>query len=201
MAADKKGAIERQAILIFEDEANVCLCPPVRRTWSPRGVTPILRALASREKINMVGGLAWDTHTDQCQLLFQFQYPAVNGEAIAHYLGLVKQHFHQPTGRPVVVIWDNLSAHESVLVKECIQQEADWLTVHPLPSYAPELNPQEYVWSAIKGKDTANSCPNDLQELKALMEAADIRIANDQEILKGCLRASGLFKEGSDVPA
>lgn len=200
MAADKKGAIEQKAVLIFEDEANVCLSPPVRRTGSPRGVTPILRPLASREKINMVGGLAWDTHTDQCQLLFQFQYPAVNGEAIVHYLGLVKQHCHEPTGRPVVLIWDNLRAHESIRVKEHLHQEADWLTVHNLPSYAPELNPQEYVWSAIKGKDVANSCPNDLQELTALMEAADVRLANDQKILKGCLRASGLFKEWSEVP-
>jgi hypothetical protein len=47
VATDQKGARTKSAWLVVFDESGVSLIPPVRRTWSVRGRTPILRT-ASR---------------------------------------------------------------------------------------------------------------------------------------------------------
>jgi hypothetical protein len=55
-----KGARAESAWLAFFDESGISLIPPVRRTWSPRGRTPILRTPILRTPI----GAAWKAHSD-----------------------------------------------------------------------------------------------------------------------------------------
>jgi transposase len=43
-----------------------------------------------------------------------------------------------------------LNTHTSAVMRAFIGAHS-WLTVFQLPSYAPELNPAEGKWSAIKG--------------------------------------------------
>jgi len=66
----------------------------------------------------------------------------------ADYAGLLDA-THQQLGTPVVPMWDNLSRHSSADMCKLLDKR-DWLTVFQLPSYAPELNPVEWVWSPIK---------------------------------------------------
>lgn len=47
-----------------------------------------------------------------------------------------------------VVIWDNLGAHRSVIVREAV--EARGATLLFLPPYSPDMNPIEKCWSKIK---------------------------------------------------
>lgn len=47
-----------------------------------------------------------------------------------------------------VVIWDNLGAHRSAVVREAV--EARGATVVFLPPYSPDFNPIERCWSKIK---------------------------------------------------
>jgi transposase len=51
------------------------------------------------------------------------------------------------------------------IVKEHTDQQ-DWLTVERFPAYAPELNPVEYLWSSVKGKDVANLCSDALWQVE-----------------------------------
>jgi hypothetical protein len=56
---------------------------------------------------------------------------------------------HLQLGTPVVWCWDNLNVH---LVKELTDfatEHRDWLRVFQMPSYAPELNPAEGIWSLL----------------------------------------------------
>ncbi len=55
---------------------------------------------------------------------------------------------HQQMGGPIILIWDNLATHLVRPLGEFIEK-ADWLTVVQLPSYAPDLNPQEGIWSLL----------------------------------------------------
>jgi transposase len=48
-----------------------------------------------------------------------------------------------------VLVWDGLSAHKSPPIRAAVAARP-WLRVYQLPSYAPELNPVEKVWSAMK---------------------------------------------------
>lgn len=56
---------------------------------------------------------------------------------------------HQQLGGPIVLVWDNLGGHTSARMRELVAARR-WLRVYQLPSYAPELNPVESVWSHLK---------------------------------------------------
>src|ERR1700760_4998479 len=49
--------------------------------------------------------------------------------------------------KPVHLVVDGLPAHKTKLVKDYVASSNGLLTLHFLPGYAPELNPDELVWS------------------------------------------------------
>jgi transposase len=48
-----------------------------------------------------------------------------------------------------VLVWDNLNVHLTYGIRQFIDRQ-DWLTVYQLPSYAPDLNPVEGIWSLLR---------------------------------------------------
>lgn len=54
-------------------------------------------------------------------------------------------------GGPIVLVWDNVRLHLTAGMREFIDANAEWLTVFQLPTYAPDLNPQEGCgrWSSV----------------------------------------------------
>ncbi|CAM5302113.1 hypothetical protein SHIRM173S_00937 [Streptomyces hirsutus] len=66
---------------------------------------------------------------------------------------------HQQLGGPIVLVWDNVRLHLTRSMREFIEKNADWLTVFQLPTYAPDLNPQEGIWSLVKRRRSATSRP------------------------------------------
>jgi hypothetical protein len=56
---------------------------------------------------------------------------------------------HQQLGGPIVLVWDNLTAHHDTVMQKLITARS-WLTVYRFPTYAPELNPVEGVWANLK---------------------------------------------------
>jgi putative transposase len=124
-------------------------------------------------------------------LLLQFQETPINEHSVIQAIGALHEQVHGC----VVIGWDGLPAHRSKLVKAYIQQNQDWLTVERLPAYAPDLNPPEYAWSAIKGKDTANLCPDSLAQIEDAVLGAQQRFRGDKQILLGFLNASPLFHD------
>src|SRR5260370_5929920 len=45
----------------------------------------------------------------------------------------------------LLVVWDGLPQHRARLVTEFIRAHRGRLAIQPLPDYAPELNPVEYI--------------------------------------------------------
>ena len=52
--------------------------------------------------------------------------------------------------KPVHLVLDGLPAHKTILVKDYVASTKGMLSLHFLPGYAPELNPDEMVWSHMK---------------------------------------------------
>jgi len=52
--------------------------------------------------------------------------------------------------KPVHLVVDGLPAHKTKLVKRYVESPKGRLTLHFLPGYAPELNPDELVWSVLQ---------------------------------------------------
>ena len=52
--------------------------------------------------------------------------------------------------QPIHLVLDSLPAHKTALVKKFVASTEGRLTLHFLPGYAPDLNPDELVWSHVK---------------------------------------------------
>ena len=59
--------------------------------------------------------------------------------------------------KPVHLVVDGLPAHKTALVKNYVASTNGMLTLHFLPGYAPELNPDELVWSHMKRTGVARA--------------------------------------------
>jgi transposase len=102
---------------------------------------------------------------------------------------------HAQLGAPIVLVWDNLPAHHARLTQKFITAHADWLTVYPLPSYAPELNPAEGVWAHLKTGVLVNLAAHGLDHLVAVIKTALKRIQYRARLIEGFLAGAELSLE------
>ncbi len=62
-----------------------------------------------------------------------------------------------------------------------------WVEIEWLPSYAPELNPTEQVWTRSKYADLANFLPEGTQELKRSVRCSLRHTSQQQHLLRSFL--------------
>ncbi|MFC5901583.1 transposase [Streptomyces zhihengii] len=92
---------------------------------------------------------------------------------------------------PIVLVWDNLRTHLVEPMRQFIADHADWLTVFQLPSYSPDLNPQEGIWSLVK-RDIGNLAAADLGQITRAVKRKLIMVQYRPEVINGCLAGTGL---------
>lgn len=120
------------------------------------------------------------------KLFLRSKRGSVNKQAVRRFLGELKKH----TAGKLLLLWDGLPAHRAKIVSEFIIENRRWLRVERFPAYAPECNPVEYLWSALK-KHAGNARP-DLGALAKEARKARRRFTNEK-LLSGFLRASHLY--------
>jgi transposase len=189
VAADQKGAAAESAWLVFFDESVVSLIPPVRRTWSPRGRTPILRHRFGWKKASMAAALGYRPDGSAARLCFHLQQPSYNTDRL---IGVLEQLAGFYAGQRVVLIWDGLSVHWSTRMRAFLDSQRDWLTVERLPAYAPELNAVEYLWANLKDLELANLPTTSLAEVADATEQGVQRICKRDSLVVGFLAHTGL---------
>jgi transposase len=189
VAADQKGARAESAWLVFFDESAVSLIPPVRRTWSPRGQTPILRHRFGWKKASMAAALGYRPDGTAARLCFHLQEPSYDTDRLIGVLEQLEQFY---AGQRVVLIWDGLSAHWSTKMRAFLDSQHDWLTAERLPAYAPELNPVEGLWANLKDLELANRPTTTLAEVADATEQGIQRICKSDSLVVGFLAHTGL---------
>lgn len=143
--------------LVFLDESGLLLLPMVRRTWSRRGHTPVLRHVdGRRKKVSAIAALCVSPDRREVRLYFQLLVDAnFNAVAVRGFLKQLARHLRQP----LLLLWDRAKIHGG-LETQVLLDVLDWREFY-FPPYAPELNPVEYVWSYLKTKPLANlACPD-----------------------------------------
>ena len=166
LAPGKKNARRQHAWLVFEDESGLSQLPVVRRTWAPRGQTPVLRhTLNDWQRISVAAVLAFRWDGRRVRLYFQTRPSPYRGPAVVHFLRALRRHFHR---QRAILLWDGLPAHRGRVVQHHLATQRHWLTIERLPAYAPELNPVEALWGNVKGQECANLCAPDRPGLAAL---------------------------------
>jgi DDE superfamily endonuclease len=189
MAQDQKGARAKSAWIVFFDESAVSLIPPVRRTWSPRGHTPILRHRFGWKKASMAAALGYHASGQGARLCFHLQQPSYDTDTL---IGVLEQLAGFYAGHKVVLIWDGLSAHWSTKMRAWLDSQHDWLTVERLPAYAPELNAVEYLWANLKDVELANLPTTTLAEVADATEQGIQRVCKSDSLIVGFLAHTGL---------
>jgi transposase len=130
------------AMIFFLDEAGFQSDAPLGRTYGLKGHPPVVTTSGQRQSINVISavnarGEFWAaTYTGK-----------LNAEAFVAFL----QNFLSGRRGKVFLVVDGHPAHKANIVKRYIQSLEGRLELHLLPPYAPDLNPDEFVWSYMKG--------------------------------------------------
>jgi len=112
------------------------------RGYSPKGQTPVAYAVGGkREKLSMIS-----TVTNQGKTRWMIIEEAFNSDRLIEFLeALIKD-----ADRKVFLILDNLRVHHSKPVKAWLEDHEEQMEVFYLPSYSPELNPDERLNADLK---------------------------------------------------
>jgi transposase len=172
---------------VFLDESGFLLIPNVLRTWAPRGKTPILRCADRWKKISAISAISISPRRRRISLYAHF-HPEKNIKSpeVAQFLGHLLKHLRGP----VVLLWDSGTPHKGAAAREFIRKHPRLHCYH-FPGYAPELNPDEFIWYSLK-RALSNSVPRDLRHLKQLLHAPLQRVRQSQKLLWSCIHASDL---------
>ena len=186
------------AYVCFEDEAGQNLRPPKARTWAPRGRTPVVRVSGKGSGRVSVAGLVCLRPGARARLFYRTRvHRGRKGErrsmSEADYAGLITA-AHQELQAPVILVWDRLNTHVSAVMRTFIQAHPGWLTEVRLPAYAPELNPAEGAWAAMKAS-LGNLAARDVDQLAAIMKNRLKRIQYRPALIEAFLAQTGLTFE------
>src|ERR1700744_25589 len=160
-------AIARQAKasggeVYFWDESGFRADAVHGKTWGKKGETPVVERPGQRQSIsaasavNARGGFWYCTYQG-----------GLNAEA---FVSLLRRMMRR-RARPVHLVLDGLPAHKTALVKAYVASTQGMLTLHFLPGYAPELNPDELVWSHLKRTGVARAPLRRGEKLQTKIEA------------------------------
>ncbi len=163
------------------------LLPPVQRTWAPVGRTPVLRHSYRRERLSVIGGLSVSPRRQRLGLYFQIYPWNVTAVEIVQYFTELLRHLRGP----VVALLDGGSIHWDGKVVDFWRRHRQ-LHLERFPAYAPELNPEEYVWTQTK-RTVSNTCPEDREDLLKLVVDALCDVQQSQTLLGACLAQAARY--------
>jgi transposase len=170
------------------DESGFMLQPVVRRTWAPRGQTPVLKEWDRHDRLSVVSALTVAPKRRRFGLYWKTQRRNICGQDLVPFLRELLRHLR----RGIILIWDRWSVHKSQTVRQYLERHADWIDLEWLPSYAPELNPDEQAWNHAKYGKLANFCPDGLDQLEAAVELAMGNQAREPALLRSFFKLAGL---------
>ncbi len=161
------------------------MAPFVRRSWAPRGHTPLLsQRTRTHQKLSIIAALCVSPRRDRVHLYFRL-HPQTN-IATPQVIDFLRQ-LRRQVRSPLVLVWDRLRAHRSTSVSQFVEQTPSLHTVL-LPPYAPELNPVEMVWGYLQTNPLANSPFFDLPTLTATSRHHGRRLQRRQLLLRSFIR-------------
>lgn len=153
------------------------LQPVVRRTWAPRGQTPIHYSWDRRDRLSAISAITVSPERRRLGLYFDIcDHNIVTDDFETFVEGILRR-----LQGPIILVIDRWQVHRAgasrLLRRYSSRVEIEWL-----PPYAPELNPVEQVWSHTKYADLANYIPDDIVSLGHAV-AASIRSTRSQTSL------------------
>jgi transposase len=134
-------AKQEKAEIHWGDETGIQNNAYNARGFAPKGKTPVVRINATKSRVNMISSI-----TNRGKVRFMLYKENMTSQVLIRFMSrLVKG-----ADRKVFLILDNLRVHHSKLVKAWLKEHEEEIAVFYLPSYSPELNPDEYLNGDLK---------------------------------------------------
>jgi transposase len=137
----KSRAKAEDAEIYWGDETGLRSDSQHERGYAPKGKTPIVRLNANRTSTNMISAV-----TNQGKVRFRVFDGSMNADILIDFC----KRLIQSAGRKVFLVLDNLRVHHARVFKAWLVEHEEQLEVFYLPSYSPELNPDEYLNCDLK---------------------------------------------------
>ncbi len=152
------AAAQRQhARLFFGNEAGIRSDAHAGTPWAPRGQTPIVSTTGARFGLTRLSAVS-----PRGELRFMATKGRVGAKV---FIAFLKRLLHDVPGVLFVIV-DGHPAHRAKRVEKFVASVAPRIQLFRLPPYAPELNPDEWVWNDLKNNGIGRMAltgPADLQ--------------------------------------
>ncbi len=164
----RRRAKKHGAKIYFLDEAGFHSDPVLGRTYGLKGHTPVVGTSGQRQRINAISAV---------NARGAFWYNVYSGKLNASRFVEFLQDFMKGRRERVFLVVDGHPSHKAKKVQAYVKSLGGKLELHFLPPYAPDLNPDEFVWGHAK---TNGVSKKPLRKNESLKE----RVASDLEALK-----------------
>ncbi|MFN0185145.1 MAG: IS630 family transposase [Aquabacterium sp.] len=171
------AARQSGADVYFWDESGFRADTVHGKTWALKGKTPVIQRPGQRQSIsaasavNAKGGFWFATYQG-----------AMNAEL---FIELLKK-MMKGRSKPVHLVVDGLPAHKKLNVREYIASTRGKLTMHLLPGYAPDLNPDDLVWSPVKRTGVARNPLRAGEKLQLRIEQQLHDVQRSRRLVRSC---------------
>ena len=154
------------------------LAKAIARGLSARKRMAIVKTSGQRQSINVIiavnaRGAFWAATYDGI----------LNAESFAQFL----QNFMKGRSGNVFLVLDGHPAHNAKRVKDCVGSLQMRLVLHRLPTYSPDLNPDEFVWSHMKTNGVSKN-----ESLRGSEDEDLLKIGNDQKLVRSFFGANSV---------
>ena len=173
---------------MFLDESGFLMAPLVRRSWAPRGQTPLLlQRGVHHQKVSVIAVLC--LRGQERRFYFRLHPNAdIHTQQVISFLRQLDRELNGPW----LLLWDRLNAHRARRTSQFLASRR-YPQAHFLPAYAPDLNPIEYAWCHLKMNPLANSPHFDLPALTHTTRRHARALQRKPDLLGSFLSHSPLF--------
>ena len=155
-------------IILFADSAEVSLMPTITRCWTKIGQQRMILTPGVRAKKRWNWG-AVDVVTGRTVHIVHEHRNNIGFRRLLAAISRTLKLGEHPQ-RKILLFVDNDRAHDAKVVRKLLAKYKERIQIEWLPTYSPELNPQEDIWQHMRRRVTHNHY---FEELDALLEAVE----------------------------
>ena len=171
------------ASIFFLDEAGFSSEPGLGKTWGEKGRTPVVHTTGQRQKVNAISAV---------NAKGAFWCAVYTGKLDAEAFVIFLKDFMKGRHGPVYLVVDGHPSHKANKVKEYIQSLRGRLELNFLPPYAPDLNPDEFVWQHAKTNGAAKRPLRKNESLRKRVENDLVEIGKNKKLVRSFFKADSV---------
>jgi transposase len=175
-------ARQQRGVIFWGDETGLRADDVRGRSYAPRGKTPVVRPNQRRIGLGLISAVS-----NRGELRWKVLDGAIKAPVLICFL----QRLIKDAGRKVFLILDRLPVHRSAVVREWLVRHKAQIEVFYLPSYSPELNPDEGLNADLKQHITRKGPMRSKQALK------QTAVSHMRRLAKSPARVRSFFRQKS----